>query len=77
MHIPAIHNRNGAAARRSLADPRRGPAILVALAIALGAAGAVAASDEPAQPGQRSPRASEFGGRAAPIDRDAVVRAVR
>ena len=70
-HHPQWRRRPGARP-----DPRRGPAILVALAIALGAAAAVAASDEPAQASDSArPRAPEFGGRAAPIDRDAVIRA--
>ena len=66
MHSPAITTR--APASRSPAYLRRGPAILVVLAIALGAA---------ARSGQGSPHAHELGGRAAPIDRDAVIRALR
>ena len=75
MHSPAITTR--APASRSPAYLRRGPAILVVLAIALSAAAAVPDSDQPASSGQRSPHAHEVGGRAAPIDRDAVIRALR
>ena len=75
MHSPAITTR--APASRSPAYLRRGPAILVVLAIALGAAAADADSDQTASSGQSSPHAHELGGRAAPIDRDAVIRALR
>ena len=75
MHSPALPT--GAPAYRNPTYARRGPAVLVALAVALGAAAAVPDYDQPASSGQRSPHAHEIGGRAAPIDRDAVIRALR
>ena len=75
MYSPAISTR--APASRSPAYLRRGPAILVVLAIALGAAAIDADSNQTARSGHASPHAHELGGRAAPIDRDAVIRALR